>query len=220
MEIIVSQCSPEHLIEFGRMKREELKAAVEVDVRAYENYVYFTNYFPDREERIKAIRDMNLCAQQTIFGKTNCLVARQNGKIVAFVVLDPPGYKTPSVIQYLLHGSWLVYFKHNVRLVHRWLTMDGKASRPCHDYQRSVPDVWYLSSLAVDPSVLGQGVGTRFIAYMEDYIRAHGGKEFILFTNSEKNLAFYRRRGFEVFHSEKIANDGKIMGSWSMKKML
>lgn len=98
--------------------------------------------------------------------------------------------------------------------------MDEKASRPCHDYQRSVPDVWYLSSLAVDPSVHGQGVGTRFIAYMEDYIRAHGGKEFILFTNSEKNLAFYRRRGFEVFHSEKIANDGKVMGSWSMKKML
>ena len=25
---------------------------------------------------------------------------------------------------------------------------------------------------------------------------------------------------FEVFHSEKIANDGKIMGSWSMKKIL
>lgn len=77
MEIIVSQCSPEHTTEFGSMKRDELKAAVEVNVRAYENYVYFTNYFPDREERIKAIRDMNLCAQQTIFGKTNCLVARQ-----------------------------------------------------------------------------------------------------------------------------------------------
>ena len=25
MEIIVSQCSPEHLIEFGSMKREELE---------------------------------------------------------------------------------------------------------------------------------------------------------------------------------------------------
>ena len=82
------------------------------------------------------------------------------------------------------------------------------------------PDVWYLSSIAVDPSVHGQGVGTRFIAYMEDYIRAHSGKEFILFTNSEKNLAFYRKLGFEVFHSEEITNDGKVMGCWSMKKIL
>ena len=220
MEIIVSQCSPEHLIEFGRMKREELKAAVEVEVRAFESYEYITNYFHDPEERVKAIRDMFHCSLKTLFGRTNLLVARQDGKVVAIVVFDPPGCQTPSVIQYLLHGSWLVYFKHNVRLVRRWLTMDGKASRPCHDYQKSTPDVWYLSSIAVDPSVHGQGVGTRFIAYMEDYIRAHGGKEFILFTNSEKNLAFYRRRGFEVFHSEKIANDGKIMGSWSMKKML
>jgi hypothetical protein len=55
---------------------------------------------------------------------------------------------------------------------------------------------------------------------LEDFIRAHGGKQFILFTNSEKNLAFYRKRGFEVFHSEEIANDGKVMGSWSMRKIL
>ncbi|MBP3845230.1 MAG: hypothetical protein J6E48_08870 [Prevotella sp.] len=34
--IKVSQCSPEHLIEFGSMKREELKAAVEVDVSSFE----------------------------------------------------------------------------------------------------------------------------------------------------------------------------------------
>ena len=48
----------ERITEFGSMKRDDLKAAVEVNVRAYENYVYFTNYFPDREERIKAIRDI------------------------------------------------------------------------------------------------------------------------------------------------------------------
>ena len=88
------------------------------------------------------------------------------------------------------------------------------------DYQKSMPDVWYLCSIALDPSVHGQGIGTQFIAYMEDNIRARGGKQLILFTNSEKNLAFYRRRGFEVFLSEQIVHDGKVMGSWSMKKML
>ena len=209
-----------HAIEFGSRRRDELKAAVEINVRAYENYVYFTNYFPDRDERIKAIRDMNRCAQQTIFGKTNCLVARQDGRIVALVTLDPPGYQAPRTIHYLLHGWWLVCLRRNMRLINRWLAMDEEASRPCHDYQRSVPDVWYLSSLAVDPSVHGQGVGSRFIAYLEDYIRARGGKELILFTNSEENLVFYRRRGFEVFHEEQIVNNGKVMGCWSMKKIL
>ena len=128
---------------------------MEVDVRAYENYVYFTNYFPESEERIKAIRDMNHCALQTVFGRTNLLVAKQKGRVVVIVVLDPPGYQVPSSIHYLLHGAWLVYLKHNVRLINRWLAMDEKASRPCHDYQKRVPGVWYLSSLAVDPSVHG-----------------------------------------------------------------
>lgn len=205
---------------FESVKRDELKNVVEVEVRAYENYVYFTNYFPDRRERISAIRDMNHCAQQTIFGKTNCFVAKLDGKIVAMAVVDPPGYKPPSMIQYLLHGWWRVYFKRDMRLINRWLAMDEKASYACHEYQKNIPDVWYLSTLAVDPSVHGQGIGTRFIDYMEDYIRANGGKQFILFTNSVENLAFYRKRGFEVFHAEEIDNDGKIMGSWSMKKEL
>ena len=85
------------IVEFDGMKRNELEAAVEVDVRAYENYVYFTNYFPEREERIKAIRDMNHCALQTVFGRTNLLVAKQKGRVVAIVVLDPPGYQVPSI---------------------------------------------------------------------------------------------------------------------------
>ena len=68
---ILQQCSPERVTVFDNAKRDELNAGVEVEVRAYESYEYFTNFFPDREERIKAIRDMNHCAQRTIFGKTS-----------------------------------------------------------------------------------------------------------------------------------------------------
>lgn len=207
-------------LEFKYVKREELKAAVEVMARAFVNYEYFTIFFPDREERMKTISDLNYCALRTTFGKTNCIVAKQNDKIVALAIVDPPGYKVPSMLQYLLHGALLLFIKHNARLINRWLTMDEKASRTCHDYQKSAPDVWYLSSFVVDPSVQGQGIGTRFIAYMEDYIRDRGGKQFILFTNSKDNLAYYRKRGFEVFHTEEIVYEGKVMGSWSMKKVL
>ena len=42
-------------IAFGVLKREELKEAVEMSVRAYEDYAYFANYFPDRTERLKML---------------------------------------------------------------------------------------------------------------------------------------------------------------------
>lgn len=208
------------VLEFKNLKREELKAAVEVMVRGFESYEYFTNFFPEREERMETIRDLNDCSLQTIFRKTNCIVAKQNNKIVALAIVDPPGYRVPSMLQYVFHGALLLFVKHPMRRINSWLTMDEKASRTCHDYQKSAPDVWYLSSFVVDPSVHGQGIGTRFLVYLEDHIRAQGGKQFILFTNSKENLIYYRERGYEVFHSEEIVHEGKVMGSWSMRKVL
>ena len=70
----------------------------------------------------------------------------------------------------------------------------------------------------MDPAFQGKGVGSKLIAFTEDYVRECGAKQLILFTNSEKNLAFYKNRGFEVFHECEIAHDDIIMGSWSVKK--
>lgn len=72
----------------------------------------------------------------------------------------------------------------------------------------------------MDPSVQGTGVGSKFIEYWEQYIRLNGGKELVFFTNSEKNIAFYKKRGFEVFDYHTIEHEGKTMGSWSVKKKL
>ena len=97
--------------------------------------------------------------------------------------------------------------------------MDENASKPCHDFQKSGPDIWYLSMLEVDPSAQGQGVGSQFLTYMEEYVRERGGKQLALFTNSRENLSFYSKRGYEVFHECEIEHDGKKIGSWSMKKI-
>lgn len=44
--------------------------------------------------------------------------------------------------------------------------------------------------------------------------------DYEYFTNSEKNIAFYKKLGFEVFDYRTIEHDGKTMGSWSVKKKL
>ena len=38
-------------VDFNILKRNELRAAVRLVGRAFEDYEYFTNYFPDLEER-------------------------------------------------------------------------------------------------------------------------------------------------------------------------
>ncbi len=208
-------------IEFGILKREEIKESVELAARAYEYYEYFTNFFPSLEERRRVLRAMLYRSTLTNFGKTHFLTAKVDGNMVAVAQIDDPQYKRPSVLQFLLHGWLLVYCGVKIKHVNDWLAMDTLASTPCHDYQLAGPDIWYTSSVTVDPDFQRQGVGSRFIAFWEDYIREHGGKQLTLFTNSEKNLAFYRKNGLEVFDERDIAlPDGNKMRSWSVKKTL
>ena len=38
-------------VEFGRMKRSEIRQAAAVAARAFDDYEYFTNWFPEKEQR-------------------------------------------------------------------------------------------------------------------------------------------------------------------------
>ena len=208
-------------IEFGVLKREELNDAVELSFRAYEYYEYFLNFFPDLGLRHKVIRSVLYGTWRAVMQKSHFLTVKIDGKIVGLAVLEDPHYKRPSDLQFLLHGWWNVYFSAGIKRVNAWVNMDETAGTPCHDYQHNGENIWYCSSLTVDPPYQGKGVGTQHVAFMEEYIREHGGKQLTLFTNSEKNLAFYKKNNFEVFDERDIAvRDGLKMRSWSVKKSL
>jgi len=72
---------------------------------------------------------------------------------------------------------------------------------------------WYLEFLAVDPDRQGQGVGSRVLAF--GLRRAdEAGVVCGLKTSSERNLALYRRFGFEVRDELRPFKDGPPI--WSM----
>ncbi len=207
-------------LEFESLKRGDLKAASRMEAQAYEDYEYFTCHFPTKKERRKTIGKMIYRGRLTYFGLTHYLIAKAEGKIVAVVQLDDPDCKRPSDLQFILHGWLMTYIGTNRRHIDDWVEMDKLACKPCHDYQKDNRDAWYISSISVASSAQGKGVGSRFLAYVEDYVREHGGRQLVLFTNSEKNLAFYLHNGFEVFYTETITYEGRSMESWSMKKTL
>lgn len=208
-------------IVFGILKREEFDEVVALSFRAYENYEYFLNFFPDLEERRKVIWSVLYGTWRAILKKSHFLTAKVDGKIVGLAVLEDPQYKRPTDLQFLLHGWWKVFFNAGLKRANAWIDMDESAGTPCHDYQHNGENIWYCISLTVDPPFQGKGVGTRLIAFMEKYIREYGGKQLTLFTNSEKNLAFYKKNNFEVFDERDIAvRDGLKMRSWSVKKSL
>jgi ribosomal protein S18 acetylase RimI-like enzyme len=56
---------------------------------------------------------------------------------------------------------------------------------------------YWLETIAVDPEASGQGVGSKLIAYVENYI-ATLASEYQLYTNVKmtKNIDWYQRLGF------------------------
>ena len=207
-------------VEFGRMKRSEIRQAAAVAARAFDDYEYFTNWFPEKEQRNRIQFAFLWREFKTNFRASQYLVGRDGDRIVAVAQLNPPQYKKPSDLWYMLNGWLKVYREGDRKTIDDWIKMDSDAGIPCHEYQKTGPGIWYASSLTVDPSVQGTGVGTCFIAYWEDYIRKNGGKELVFFTNSKKNLQFYLNRGFEVFDERIIEYKGTKMGSWSVRKRL
>lgn len=207
-------------VEFGRMRHGEIRQAAELAARAFDDYEYFTNWFPDKEERNRVQFAIIWREYKTNFGPAKYLVARQDGRLVAVAQLNPPTYRKPSDFRYVLHGWLKVYSEGDRKTIDDWLKMDSDAGMPCHEYQKTGPGIWYASSLTVDPSVQGTGIGTKFIAYWEQYIRERGGRELVFFTNSQKNIAFYKKLGYEVLDYRTIEHDGKTMESWSVKKKL
>ena len=207
-------------LEFGPLNRKELRQAAELAARAFSDYEYFTNWFPDDEVRARVESSIIWHAYKTTFRRVHQLSAKSDGKIVATAELNAPDYKDPSVLSYVLHGWLNVYRAADKKSVDDWIAMDEAAGQPCRNYQKTGPDIWYVSSLSVDPAMQGKGLGTQMIDYYENYLRERGGKQVVLFTNSQKNLNFYLKRGYELFDERAFEYNGHRMGSWSLKKIL
>jgi len=80
----------------------------------------------------------------------------------------------------------------------------------------AVPELhWYLAGLGVDPSWRRQGIGA---ALLQPGIEAsrRDGNPCVLLTNTEENLSFYARHGFEVVREG--ATPGGGPPAWVMRR--
>jgi len=207
-------------LEFGPLKRKEICQAAELATRAFDDYEYFTNWFPEKEERNRVQYAIISHEYKTNFNRVHQLAARMGGRIVATAQINPPDYKRASDFSYVIHGWLNIYKAGDRKRIDDWLAMDTAAGQPCHDYQKTGSGIWYVSSLTVDPTVQGIGLGTKFIEYFERFVKEKGGKQMVFFTNSQKNLDFYLKRGYEVFDGREFEYNDHKMGSWSLKKEL
>jgi hypothetical protein len=184
-------------MELIRPDRSQLKTAAVPFARAFFDYPLFICYHPSHEWRTRHF---------TAYCELGLRYAFRYGKLYTTPDLKgticwfPPG-KTHI-------NSWL-YFKDPL-FFHQAILMGWKTlSRitTCEDYAAQVHGEimpgphWYLWALAVDPDCQGQGIG---VWLMEPglWLADQQGLPIYLETHDINNIAFYKKRGFELIRSE------------------
>jgi ribosomal protein S18 acetylase RimI-like enzyme len=125
----------------------------------------------------------------------------------------PPGNTTPRFSRLVRLG----FRQASLGFELGWTGFRRYASMEAYDaaiHERSVPGKhWYLWALGVDPAYQGHGIGGMLIQPLMARAEADGLACY-LETSTEKNVAFYSKRGFTV------VNEGVVPKSnlhiWAM----
>ena len=180
-------------MDYREMKKEERDACAELAARAFDDYEYFTVYFPRGERRYRFLRSMIDTEFRVNDGLEVFLTAKEGDRTVAAAILCRPGYIKPSAAAYLRGGFWKSMLYGGFRDVSAWDRMEYEAFGPCREMNRK--DAWYLNMLVVSPDRKGEGIGSRMLQEcLIPYVKEHGGKKLCMFTNSQGNRLFYRKK--------------------------
>ncbi|WP_051298178.1 GNAT family N-acetyltransferase [Brevibacterium album] len=76
---------------------------------------------------------------------------------------------------------------------------------------------WTLETVGVDPGVRGRGLGGRLVEAGLEAVRARGCGSVVLETSDERNVALYRRHGFDVTSHIVSATGPEV---WTMRRDL
>jgi ribosomal protein S18 acetylase RimI-like enzyme len=193
------------------MAGEELRDSADVAARALHDDPLFAHLAPDvrlRRRGMPLYFRANLGATARL-GVTT--VARRQGRVVGVASWVPP-------------GRWPLSPGNQVRQA--FGALRALVLRP-----RSIPDAlrilraiervhthephWYLSLLGVDPAQQGHGIGAALIeggiARADD-----DGLPAYLETSNPKNLAWYRRFGFEIEQELRVGANRPAI--WTMRR--
>jgi ribosomal protein S18 acetylase RimI-like enzyme len=185
--------------ELLRLTLKERDAGAAVLGRAFTEYELLRHYFHDKKER-RAVADtfgfiaLSVCLR---YGE----VYTSSEKLEGVAAWLPPG-QAPF-------GGWQIIRSVPLSILFRFARQGasrmwayGRYVDRLHGKLVPYPH-WYLQIIGVDPAYHGQGFSSRLLRPVLERIDREQMPCF-LETNTEKNVAIYRRFGFEVVSEDKI----------------
>jgi ribosomal protein S18 acetylase RimI-like enzyme len=185
--------------ELLRLTLKERDAGAAVLGRAFAEYELLRYYFPDETERRAAADTFVLIALSVClkYGE----VYASSEKLEGVAAWLPPG-KAPF-------GGWQIMRSVPLSILFRFARQGANRLRSYGAYvdklhRKLVPyHHWYLQIIGVDPKYQGEGFSSRLVRPVLERIDRERMPCY-LETNAVKNVAIYRRFGFEVISEDEL----------------
>jgi ribosomal protein S18 acetylase RimI-like enzyme len=175
-----------------RLPPHQKDRAAEVLAKAFCDDPIMTHVFPERDERDRSLRRMfrGSLSHALVYGEVYTTPS-----IDGVACWLSPGRTEFTFWRMLRTGMWMLPFRLRRGPRRRFFEILAYME-PIH--KRLAPGRhWYLWALGVEPASQGQGIGSRLIEPVLARADAEGVACY-LETETEQNVVFYQRRGFEV----------------------
>jgi ribosomal protein S18 acetylase RimI-like enzyme len=185
-----------------KLTHKDRNAGAAVLQRAFTEYELLRYYYRDEKQRYAVARLFGLTALSVClkYGE----VYATSGRLEGVAAWLPPGKAPFGIWQVIRSVPLPVLFRFAHQGANRMMTFDRYSDAQHRDV---VPNPhWYLHIIGVDPAYQGQGFASRLIIPILERIDKERMPCY-LETHNMKNVAVYRRFGFEV------VSEGKIPGT-------
>ena len=147
--------------------------------------------------------------------KGNCLVAEQDGELLAVALLQEKDF---SILSYLRNGGTNIFRYIRPRNLFKYLDFVKRSKK---HLEESGEFDWYLMALAVNTASKGQGVGSTFLKQgIEPYVKSKGCKHLGLITNTASNASFYEKNDYVLLNFMEIEYGSRSICNWAFLKTM
>jgi ribosomal protein S18 acetylase RimI-like enzyme len=175
------------------LPEDRLAEAAGVLTRSFLTNPNFVNLFSDEEVRARALAHVPRACLRDALRAGHVYAANRGGEIVGVAAWLPPGWFPLSVRRQLRAAPDIArIFRAAPRSLGRLLRFTSGLAK-LHPAQPH----WYLEAVGVEPGAQGMGIGTRLLEPVLARVDEEG-QPCYLETMTERNVAWYRRLGFEV----------------------
>jgi GNAT superfamily N-acetyltransferase len=175
---------------------------------------------PNAVTRTRGLRDYFARSLRTYLPHRCTYVALEAGDASGTVTLRPPGGIDISTLTMIRRGLLPFAATRGIAAVRRLFALKDAYDRIEARLSGGRPH-WYVHMMAIDPPRQGRGIGSALLTdVLAATADAHGARHPVLLTtHKERNVAFYRRAGFEVIDQQEVALDGAApYPVWGMRR--